>query len=79
MKIGGKYDPDDVYLRHWHRLVPDTAGAKNALEKTLSDLAGRTLDQATKLYAELKAENVISPILDSILSLIKKRATRVGK
>ena len=79
MKIGGKYDPDDVYLRHWHRLVPDTAGARNALEKTLSDLAARTLDQATKLYAEFKAENVISPILDSILSLIKKRATRVGK
>jgi hypothetical protein len=33
MKIGGKYEPDEVYLRHWHRLVPDTAGARNAVEK----------------------------------------------
>jgi len=79
MKIGGKYDPGEVDLRHWHRLVPATAGARHALEKTLRDLAARTLDQATKLHAELKAENVISPILDSILSLIKKRATRLGK
>src|SRR5215469_3665364 len=58
MKIGGKCDPNDVYLRHWHRLVPDTAGARNALEKNLARMAANTLDQATKLHDELKKENI---------------------
>ena len=79
MKIGGKYEPDDVYLRHWHRLVPDTAVARNVIEKTLSDMATRTLDQASKLHAELKDENITSPVLDSILALIQKRSARLKK
>jgi serine/threonine-protein kinase HipA len=77
MKIGGKYDPDEVYLRHWHRLVPDTAGARNAVEKNLAEMAETTLEQATKLHDELKKENVTSPILDSIVALIKKRSARL--
>jgi len=77
MKIGGKYDPDDIYLRHWHRLVPDTAGTRNALEKNLTEMAATTLDQATKLHDELKKENITSPILDSIVALIKKRSARL--
>lgn len=77
MKISGKYDPDDVRLRHWHRLMPDTAGARNALEKKLADMAARILDHTTKLYAELKNENITSPILDSIVALIKKRSAKL--
>jgi serine/threonine-protein kinase HipA len=77
MKIGGKYDPDEVYLRHWHRLVPDTAVSRKAIEKSLADMATTALDQATKLLAELNKENVTSPVLDSILALIKKRSTRL--
>jgi serine/threonine-protein kinase HipA len=77
MKIGGKYEPDDVYLRHWHRLVPDTAVARNSIEKTLGDMAEKTLDQATKLHSELKKDNITSPVLDSMLALIKKRTARL--
>jgi serine/threonine-protein kinase HipA len=77
MKIGGKYDPDEVYLRHWHRLVPDTAVARKAIEKSLADMATTALDQATKLHAELNKENITSPVLDSVLALIKKRSTRL--
>jgi serine/threonine-protein kinase HipA len=25
MKIGGKYQPEEVMLRHWYRLIPDPA------------------------------------------------------
>jgi serine/threonine-protein kinase HipA len=77
MKIGGKYDPNEVYLRHWHRLVSDTAVARKAIEKSLADMATTALDQATKLHAELNKENITSPVLDSILALIKKRSTRL--
>jgi len=77
MKIGGKYDPDKVHLHHWHRLVPDTAVARKAIEKSLADIATAVLDQATKLHAELNKEYITSPVLDSILALIKKRSTRL--
>jgi serine/threonine-protein kinase HipA len=77
MKIGGKYEPHEVHLRHWHRLVPDTAVARNAIEKNLADMAAKTLDQATKLHDELKKDNIASPVLDSILALIKKRSARL--
>jgi serine/threonine-protein kinase HipA len=79
MKIGGKYDPDEVYLRHWHRLVPDTAVARKSIEKSLADMATTALDQAIKLHAELNKQNITSPVLDSILALIKKRSTRLKR
>ena len=79
MKIGGKYDPDEVYLRHWHRLVPDTAVARKSIEKSLADMATTVLDQAIKLHAELNKQNITSPVLDSILALIKKRSTRLKR
>ena len=77
MKIGGKYDPNKVYLRHWHRLVPDTAVARKEIEKSLAHMATTTLDQTTKLHADLNKQNITSPVLDSILALIKKRSTRL--
>ena len=77
MKIGGKYEPDEVYLRHWHRLGPDTAVARNAIKKNLADTAAKTLDQATKLHDESEKDNINSPVLDSILALIKKRSARL--
>jgi len=77
MKIGGKYDPNEVYLRHWHRLVPDTAVARRVIEKSLADMATKALDQARKLHAELNQGDITSPVLDSILALIKKRSTRL--
>lgn len=78
MKIGGKYEPNEVYLRHWYRLVPDTAVARKAIEKSLADMATTTLEQATKLHSELNKENITSLVLDSILALIKKRCARLN-
>lgn len=77
MKIGGKYEPGDVYPRHWHRLVADSATARKAMEKSLSDMAGKTLDQATKLLADLKKDKITSPVFDSILDVIKNRSARI--
>ena len=77
MKIGGKYAPGDIHLRHWHRLVADSAVARKAIEKSLVDMAKRTLDQATKLDAELKKEKVTSPVFDLILGVIQERSTRI--
>ena len=78
MKIGGKYEPHDVHLRHWHRLVPDSATARKAMEKSLSDLARKTLAHATQLHADLKKDNITSPVIESILGIIKDRSARIS-
>ncbi len=77
MKIGGKYAPEDVHLRHWHRLVADSAVARKAMEKSLSRLAGKTLDQAVKLHSELKKEQITSPVFRSILGVIQERSAGI--
>jgi len=77
MKIGGKYEPFDVRLRHWHRLVPDSATARKAMEKSLSDIARKTLTHAAQLQADLKKDNITSPVIESILALIKNRSARI--
>lgn len=78
MKIGGKYKPSDVHLRHWHRLVPDSATARKAMEKSLSDLVRKTLAQAAQLQADLKKDTITSPVIESILAVIKDRSARIS-
>ena len=34
MKIGGKYEPDEVYVRHWHRLKKPPAAVSQSKGKT---------------------------------------------
>ena len=79
MRISGKYLPDQVALRHWHRLVVDTAGAKRAMEKTLADMAKKTTDQASQLRAELAESGVRSEIFDAILGVIRTRSESLLK
>jgi serine/threonine-protein kinase HipA len=74
MRIGGKYLPDRVFLRHWHRLVADTAGAKRAMEKTLAETARQTLEQAELLSAELAERGPKSEIYHAIVAVIRTRS-----
>ncbi len=77
MKIGSKYEPHDVHLRHWHRLVFDSATARKAMEKTLAAIARKTLTHAAQLQADLKKDNITSPVIESILAIIKNRSARI--
>ena len=77
MKIGGKYEPEKLFMRHWHRLVPDTAVARKNLEKTLSDMSETVLSEAEKLKIDLKKDGITSPVFDSIIAVIKKRAKSI--
>ena len=77
MKIGGKYKPEEIYLRHWLRLVSDTAAARKTLRKELEDMPELTLKQAERLKNELKTSGSNSPIFDAILTIIKTRAERI--
>lgn len=79
MKIGGKYDPDMIFLRHWHRLVPETKAAQSALNKRLNIMATDTQNKAYALKTELEALGIISSVFAEICAVITKRATRIQK
>ena len=74
MKIGGKYEPDMVHLRHWQKIVPDTIVAKRNLEKSLIDNATAIIPKAHEVAASLIAENSNSIVFEQIISVIEKRA-----
>jgi serine/threonine-protein kinase HipA len=77
MKIGGKYNPEDVVLRHWHRLVPDTELARKEIEKQLQQISKSCLEKAYILKKSLEKEGVSSSIFEDICFVIQKRADRI--
>ncbi len=77
MKMGGKYKADEVFLRHWYKIVPQTQNARNNIEKKLKTLAQRILIQALELKEQLKQENLNSTVMDDICRLIKIRSNRI--
>ena len=77
MKIGGKYRPNEVQLRHWHRLVPKTKKATNNLEKQLLVLAESTLEQAEILKDTFQKNHLHSPIIDDICQLIERKSRKI--
>lgn len=77
MKIGGKYNPEEVFLRHWHQLVPDTEVARKDIEKQLQHLSKDCLEKAHTLRISLEKEGVSSSIFEDICSVIKKRSQHI--
>lgn len=73
MKIGGKYALEELLMRHWHRLVPDTAVARKNLEKTQTNMGATVLKEAEKLKTDLKKDGITSPIFDTLIDIIKQR------
>ncbi len=74
MKIGGKYKPNDVFLRHWYKLIPDTKAAQRNLGKQLVDLAHKTNDHAHALKDSLEKKGIKSPVFEQICTVIKNNA-----
>jgi serine/threonine-protein kinase HipA len=79
MTIGGKYNPEDVYLRHWAQLVPDTRLAKNTMEKDLKKFASALPKKARTLSKVLGKKGLSSPIFDKIQETIENRCQHVLK
>ena len=77
MKIGGKYNPDHVYLRHWYQLIPDTKVAQTALKKQLASLATRTIDGAATVKKMLEADGLRSSVFADVCALIEERAAKL--
>lgn len=78
MKIGGKYDPQDVCVRHWFRLSNDRKLLKKALEEQMHTLSKATLNAASVLRETLKERAISSPIFDKIINVIRDRSRRLN-
>lgn len=78
MKIGGEYEPEMIFLRHWYQIVPDSRSAKNTLEKDLNRMAADCLENAHILRESLNNEGIKSSIFASICKVIKKRASQIS-
>lgn len=79
MKIGGRYRAEEVFHRHWHRLVPDTVTARKALDSDLKRMAETTQEQARKLIEDLHRQAVESEIFAAILAVIEARSKHLLK
>lgn len=77
MKIGSKYDPYAVMLRHWHRLVPDTAVARHDLNKELIKMSDACLEQSQVLLNNLQGLGINSSIFDDICIVIRRRVRHI--
>ncbi len=73
MKIGGNYDPERVYRRHWYRIIPNTTLAKKSIEKLLKSQSQLCVTAAEVLKTELKNKGLESQIFDQIINIINVR------
>ena len=79
MKIGGKYKPNEVYLRHFYRLVADTKAAQTVMNRQIKTMTDKTMEAAPNLKASLTAGGRASDVFDDIIAVIEERAKRLSE
>lgn len=77
MKIGGKYLPGEVFIRHWHTLVPEKKTATTNLDKQLLSLSNDCMEKSYLLEEELKNSGISSAIFTQIKQVIEKNASHI--
>ena len=77
MKIGGKYKPREVCLRHFHKMVPDTKAGRSAIDKQVKEMSGKIVDAAHKVKSDLGAERLTSEVFAAIIKIIEERSMRL--
>lgn len=78
MKIGGKYKPKDVSLRHFHRIVPNTKAAQSAMNRQIKTMTEKITTAAPSLKKSLVADGLTSEVFDDIIAIIEQRAKAVS-
>ncbi len=79
MKIHSKYKPQDVYLHHFRRVVPNTKAAQSLINKQIQTMSGKIVNVATALKKEFQEEGLTSDIFEKIIKIIRKRSQRLSE
>lgn len=77
MKIGKKYKPEEVFIRNWHRLVPDTVASRKNLDRQLIKMSDACVEKSVELKNSLNSKGIKSSIFDEICAVIALRARRI--
>ena len=78
MKIGGQYEPQDVYPQQFYKLVPETKAARADMKKCMEKMVKEMLGVAPSLKASLGAEGLASDVFGDIITIIETRARNFG-
>lgn len=79
MKIGSKYDADDVLPRHWKQLSEETNYRYLALANLIETLGNQIKQAALEEKKELKAKGVKHSIIDKIIDFAEKNIDQTLK
>lgn len=79
MKIGGKYKPTEVSLRHFHTMGADTKAAKSAINRQIKTMREKIIDAALTLKASLNADGLTSEVFNDIIAVIEERSKRLSE
>ncbi len=78
MKIGGKYEPREIYLWHLLKHVPDTKLAQNAMTKRIHAMGEKVQAEFSNLEGELKDEGISSDVFGAISKVVKQRIEQLS-
>ena len=73
MKLGSKYEFDQVYERHWFRFAEEAGLSRSLVKKRVRDISNKLPDLANKLKSEFEAKGYKHEILTTIVDLIQLR------
>jgi serine/threonine-protein kinase HipA len=74
MKIGGKYKPNEVFLRHWHKTFAQGLLGQHILEQHLQFFSQTLITKSEMLAQELGQSEIYSPVFNQIIRFITLRA-----
>ena len=72
MKIGGKYDADEVFPRHWQLLSKEVNYRYLALANLIETLGMRIKQAGIEEKRQLQDMGIIHPIIDKIINFVDK-------
>lgn len=77
MKIGGKYDPEDVFRRHWHRFAEEISVSASFVDNQIEYVV-KWVEMQSKMIADSYFNRFQRPkVITDILEIISKRLQRL--
>ena len=73
MKIGGRYDADDLQRRHWERLVPDSMTARKSLQARIREMCALLETGLDSVVQEVMNSEHGHPVCLQIENLVRSR------
>ncbi len=74
MKIGGKYEMDEIGPKHWERFAADAGVDAGRVLAHLRDIVFRAPGEALALLHQCRAEGLTSPHLDTLVDVLWLRS-----